>query len=80
MKDYLGLSLRELPYFRALLRAVEARFYEDFELDSPTIDIGCGDGHFAGLAFDSPLDIGIDSWWGPIQEAGNREKYIFHLR
>jgi len=75
MKDYLGLSLRELPYFRALLRAVEARFYEDFELDSPTIDIGCGDGHFAGLAFDSPLDIGVDPWWGPIQEAGNRETY-----
>ena len=75
MKDYLELSLRELPYFRALLRAVEARFYEDFELPSPTIDIGCGDGHFAGLAFDSPIDIGIDPLWGSIQEAGERETY-----
>jgi SAM-dependent methyltransferase len=69
MKDYLGLSLQDLPYFRALLRAVEARFYDELNFSSPVIDIGCGDGHFGGLVFDSPIDIGIDPWWKAIQEA-----------
>jgi SAM-dependent methyltransferase len=75
MKDYLGLSLQDLPYFRALLRAVEARFYDEVNLPSPTIDIGCGDGHFGGLAFDLPIDIGIDPWWKPILEAQKRKVY-----
>ncbi len=69
MKDYLTPHLRELPYFRALLRAVEARFYEDISLPGPVLDLGCGDGHFASLTFDKPIDMGLDPWWGPIQEA-----------
>ena len=44
MKDYLTLHLRELPYFRALLRAVEARFYKDISLPGPVLDLGCGAG------------------------------------
>ena len=51
-KDYLWLHLRDLPYFRAMLRAVEAQFYQEFELPAPTLDVGCGDGHFATIAFD----------------------------
>ncbi len=74
-KDYLWLHLRELPYFRALLRAVEARFYENLELPSPTLDLGCGDGHFASIAFERPLEVGIDPWWGPLCEAETRQVY-----
>jgi SAM-dependent methyltransferase len=68
-KDYLWLNLRDLPYFRAILRAVEARFYQDFELPEPILDVGCGDGHFASIAFDRPLDVGVDPWGGPIRQA-----------
>jgi SAM-dependent methyltransferase len=68
--------LRDLPYFRALLRAVEARFYDGLDLPSPTIDIGCGDGHFGELTFDLPLDVGIDPWWKPILEAQKRKVYL----
>ena len=75
MKDYLTLHLRDLPYFRALLRAVEARFYDEVNLPSPTIDIGCGDGHFTGLTFDLPIDVGIDPWWNQILEAQKRKVY-----
>jgi len=75
LNDYLTPHLRELPYFRALLRAVEARFYEDISLPGPVLDLGCGDGHFASLAFQEPLDMGLDPWWGPIQEAGTRSSY-----
>jgi SAM-dependent methyltransferase len=74
-KDYLWLHLRDLPYFRALMRAVEARFYEGIELPAPTLDLGCGDGHFASVAFNRSLEVGLDPWSGPIQEAKDRRAY-----
>lgn len=76
MKDYLTLHLRDLPYFRALLRAVEARFYEDIRLPGPVLDLGCGDGHFASIAFEKPIEMGVDPWWGPIREAAGRDSYL----
>jgi SAM-dependent methyltransferase len=74
-KDYLWLNIRDLPYFRGLLRAIEARFYQDLDLPGPVLDFGCGDGHFAGIAFDQPLDVGLDPWWSPLQEARARGAY-----
>lgn len=74
-KDYLWLNLRDLPYFRALLRAVEARFYREFKLQNPVLDLGCGDGHFATIAFDTPISVGIDPWTEPIREAAQRGGY-----
>jgi SAM-dependent methyltransferase len=74
-KDYLGLHLRDLPYFRALLRAVEARFYREIDLPGPVLDLGCGDGHFASIAFDQPLDVGIDPQWKSLREAADRNAY-----
>lgn len=75
VKDYLWQNLIALPYFRSLMRAVEARFYQDIELPGPVLDVGCGDGHFATVAFDHPLDVGIDPWGPPIHEAGTRGAY-----
>jgi len=74
-KDFLFLHTRDLPYFRAFLRAVESRFYQDLDLPSPTLDMGCGDGHFAPLTFDRKLEVGLDPWTGPIHEAGTRDVY-----
>ena len=59
--DVFTSNLRQLPAFRALLRAVEAQFYAGIELPAPTLDVGCGDGHFVSSAFDSPLTVGMDS-------------------
>jgi SAM-dependent methyltransferase len=75
MKDYLYLHTRDLPYFRALLRAVESRFYQDLDLPSPTLDLGCGDGHFAQLTFDRKLEVGLDPWTEPLREARARGVY-----
>ena len=69
MKDYLFLHLRDLPYFRALIRAVEANYYQDLQLPAPVYDVGCGDGHFASLAFDRQIDVGLDPWHDPIHQA-----------
>ena len=79
-KDYLMLHLRELPYFRSLVRAVEARFYQDLELPAPTLDVGCGDGHFASVAFKRPLEAGIDPWLAPLREARQRNVYRLLLQ
>lgn len=73
--DLLWRNLRELPAFRALLRAVEARFYADLPLPRPVLDLGCGDGHFGSVAFDGPLKAGFDRWWGPLAEAHERGGY-----
>lgn len=74
-KDFLFLHTRDLPYFRALLRAVESHFYQNIDLPSPTLDVGCGDGHFAQLTFDRKIEVGLDPWTGPIQEASTRGIY-----
>ena len=75
MKDTLFPQLKSLPYFRALVRAVEASYYPTFDLPAPTLDVGCGDGHFASLTFERPIDVGLDPWLGPIHEAGRRGCY-----
>ena len=68
-KDFFWLHLRDLPYFRAMLRSVEANYFRDYVFNPPILDVGCGDGHFASLVFDEPIDIGIDPWTGPIRQA-----------
>lgn len=63
--DYLWTQLKDLPYFRALLRAVESRFYRDLPLEPPILDLGSGDGLFAAQTFARPLDVGIDPFTSP---------------
>jgi SAM-dependent methyltransferase len=74
-KDFLYLHVRDLPYFRGFLRAIESRFYQDLDIPSPTLDVGCGDGDFAQLTFDRKLEVGLDPWWPPIREAVTRDVY-----
>jgi SAM-dependent methyltransferase len=72
--------LRDLPYFRAMLRAVEDHFYQGLELPAPVLDVGCGDGHFASVAFSHPLDVGLDPWTEPLKEASRRACYRIVLQ
>lgn len=73
--DLLTQHLRELPYFRAILRAVEARIMGRHDLPAPTLDIGSGDGHFAQVAFDEPIDVGLDPEPSTMGEARRRGAY-----
>ncbi len=81
--DLLWRQLKEVPAFRGLLRAVEARFYSvespisnhGLSLPHPVLDVGCGDGHFAAATFPEALDAGLDPWWGPLTEARDRRIY-----
>lgn len=79
-KDYLWLNLRELPYFRALLRAVEASFYQDLPVNEPVLDLGCGDGSFASITFDGNLAAGMDPWWTQLGLAAKTGAYQLVLQ
>jgi SAM-dependent methyltransferase len=67
--------LQTLPYFRALLRAVEASFYDEFELAEPVLDLGCGDGLFASQVFEKKIDVGIDPFLPSLREAKRWNAY-----
>ena len=79
--DLLWRHLKDLPYFRALLRAVEARFYQDIDLAEPILDLGCGDGHFASIALDgrTPM-VGVDPWWSPLTKTVKRQVYRYAIQ
>jgi SAM-dependent methyltransferase/4-amino-4-deoxy-L-arabinose transferase-like glycosyltransferase len=74
--DLLWQHLKSVPAFRALLRAVEARFYQHIPLPEPVLDLGCGDGHFSTLTFPGrKLTAGIDPWWNPLRKSSTAQKY-----
>lgn len=73
MRDYLAEQLKDMAPHRALLRAVECKFMGRVPLVPPVLDIGCGDGHFASIAYDAlPLDVGIDVFVRDLREAARR--------
>src|SRR3712207_6390039 len=77
--DFLGHHLRTLPIHRVLVRSVEARlFWElDAELAEPILDVGCGDGTFAQIAFPTHHGriVGIDPRPADVREAQRRGAY-----
>jgi SAM-dependent methyltransferase len=77
--DLLWRNLKELPAFRGLLRAVEARFYQQISLPEPILDLGSGDAHFASVAFDKPLSVGVDPWTPPLREARRLRPNAYQL-
>lgn len=75
MKKYLSAFLREKPFFFSIIRPKEASLYQSLKpFNRPVLDLGCGDGFFASVAFDK-LDAGIDPDKKAIQEAKNRRIY-----
>lgn len=73
--DLLEAHLREAPAFRALLRAVESRFYDDLLFPRPILDVGCGDGSFASVTFNEAIDVGFDPSWRSLVEAKGHAAY-----
>jgi SAM-dependent methyltransferase len=74
-RDFLWPQLRALPYFRALLRAVEASLVHEIALPPPVLDVGCGDGHFGSVTFDRPTTIGLDPSLTSLREAAGFRSY-----
>lgn len=74
MTDYLAEQLKDMAPHRAIVRAWECRFMSEVPLEAPVLDIGCGDGHFASIAYREslPIDIGIDVMARDLPEAAGR--------
>jgi SAM-dependent methyltransferase len=54
--------------------------YQTIPLQRPVLDLGCGDGHFASITFREPLDVGLDSWTGPVKLAAKSGAYSLVVR
>jgi len=76
-RDFLALQLADMAPHRALLRAVECRFMSTVPLVHPALDIGCGDGHFASIAYQEPIDVGLDPMDRDLAEAADRRPDVY---
>lgn len=77
MSDYFTRHLESMAPHRAILRAVECKLMGAVPLDPPVLDIGCGDGHFASIAYSTPLDVGIDVRESEVREANARGRSVY---
>jgi len=66
LDDICWKHLSTLPYFRGMLWAVEHSLYARFELPTPILDIGAGDGNFAEALGTGPASVGIYPWFAPM--------------
>jgi SAM-dependent methyltransferase len=76
-RNFLALHLADMAPHRALLRSVECKFMSRVELVHPVLDIGCGDGHFASIAYAEPIDVGLDPKDRDLQEAAGRRPGVY---
>jgi SAM-dependent methyltransferase len=60
-----------------MARAAESRFFADLgSIETPALDLGCGDGLFAAVTFDQPFSAGIDPDPRAIDEARKSGIYL----
>lgn len=75
-REFVWPHLAELPTFRALIRSIEHRLISDYQpLGSPVLDLGTGDGHFAGVALAGQIEAGIDVTLAAVRQAQRRGVY-----
>jgi ubiquinone/menaquinone biosynthesis C-methylase UbiE len=75
--DHLHEHLVSMAPHRALLRAVECKLMGAVPFERPVLDIGCGDGHFASIAYEDPIDVGIDLREAELREAARRGLAVY---
>jgi len=76
MEAFLQKFLKEKPFFFSIVRPKEASLYQEYKpFKKPILDIGCGDGFFAQVAFGKGIDVGIDVDKASIDEAKQRNIY-----
>ncbi len=75
--DYFTRHMREMAPHRALLRSVEARLMSRVAWVRPVLDVGCGDGHFASVAYRQPIDVGLDLHERDMREAAARRPEVY---
>lgn len=75
MKEYTKAFLKEKPFFFSIVRPKEAFLFQKYKpFRKPILDLGCGDGFFAEIAF-GKLNAGIDPDNNATNEAKKRKIY-----
>lgn len=77
-RDFLTPHLASMAPHRALLRSIECKFMNAIELVHPVLDIGCGDGNFASISYDEPIDVGLDPMERDLREAAAMRPGVYH--
>lgn len=76
LKYFLNTYLHNRPLFLSLIRAKEAFLFQKYlPLKTPVLDVGCGDGFFAKVAFGKKLDVGLDVSQSRVEEARKSGEY-----
>src|SRR5207247_2152431 len=60
LEGILDRYLASSPLAHALFRAAEAKHVRELAIRRPVLDLGCGFGEFASIAFRTPVEVGID--------------------
>ncbi len=73
---YFRKYLHIAPFTLAIWRSFEAQAVANTaSLKSPILDLGCGFGEFAGVFFDSQVEVGIDISREDLEQAQTGKKY-----
>lgn len=75
IEKYFRRYLAVAPIALALWRSVEAKHVAAVDLKRPVLDIGCGFGEFAGVFFESRVEMGIDIDYNELVKAMKGKKY-----
>ncbi len=59
-EDFFRLYLEKTPIAMAFWRSMECYRFSKEKLEHPVLDVGCGDGFLARVAFGGNLEAGID--------------------
>lgn len=75
-REYLRRYLKIAPLALAIFRSIETTHISTEPMKRPILDLGCGFGEFAGVFFDSQVEVGLDISWKELITArkGNRYK------
>lgn len=78
-KAYFEEYLNVAPFSLALWRSLEARelarVKRQYKYRRPILDLGCGFGEFAGVFFDSRIEVGVDISPTDLIQAAKGKKY-----
>lgn len=74
-REYLRRYLEVAPLALAVFRAIEAKNIAEVKMVRPILDVGCGFGEFAGVFFDSEVEMGLDISWKELISAKKVNRY-----